>query len=146
MKHLIVIFASIASLAAVAASPNLIECSNKDLEVTYTTSSLDGKPTFNLKKGSEVLSRRGKEIQTQRTVLGTLVTVTKRYIPDHSTQLVTLLVPFINLTEKVQTVEFETTLVETVAKTSFGGPSLVQGVMNPSSFDLVTCKAQQVNF
>src|SRR6202011_605698 len=58
-----------------ANQPNLYEVSGNGIHVTYSTTSITGKPLFHYHDGFQVKNFSGNEIQTAETVLGNLVTV-----------------------------------------------------------------------
>ncbi|MBM3735174.1 MAG: hypothetical protein FJW39_05245 [Acidobacteria bacterium] len=106
--------------------PNLYELQGGNLTVSYSTSSISGKPLFNYKKGRTMLSFMGDQIRTQSTGIGTLVTVDIEFIPDLRTVTFTLVVPQVNLPPKNKA-RIVTIGITTASKTSIGGPGLVQG-------------------
>jgi hypothetical protein len=80
-----------------ADQPNLFELSGNGIHVTYTTTSLQGKPLFNYHDAFQVKNFSGDEIQTAETVLGILVTVFLIRTSDSGSTTFTLLVPSVNL-------------------------------------------------
>jgi len=141
-----VLLATLGGLA-LATPPNLFECKGTDAVVGYSTSSFSGAPTFNVKTGSED-SRNylGNQIRTQDSVVGKLVTVTKLAVPDLKVVTDTLVVPGINLTDRITEVAFDSVLIETTSRTSIAGPTLVQGLAQSSQFLPVHCTARKVFF
>jgi hypothetical protein len=147
MKKLSVLVAGLMGMSAFAApvQPNLFECRGQGVEVGFTTTSFQGKPTFSLKQNGQSTHRTGDELRQVKTVAGTLVSVNLRYVPDLKTDSATLVVPHINIRDHEE-VKFGTMLILTSSRTSIGGPGLVQGVINPSSYVPVSCTAKHVQF
>ena len=81
--------------------PNLFELSGHGVQVTYSTTGIDGHPHFNY-SGSyghhENLAFSGSEIRTQQSELGTLVSVTLIRTVNAGDTVLTLLLPSIRLT------------------------------------------------
>jgi hypothetical protein len=80
-----------------ANQPNLFEVSGSGIHVTYSTTSLTGKPLFNYHDAFQVKNFSGDEIQTAETLLGKLVTVFLIRTIDSGSTTFTLLVPSVNL-------------------------------------------------
>ena len=79
--------------------PNAFEFSGGNLHIGYDTTSMGGVPTFSYHDGSQTLYFRGKEIQQEKSAIGTLVTVTIRRTVDAGSTTFTLLVPTVTLKE-----------------------------------------------
>jgi hypothetical protein len=69
----------------------------RHLQVTYSTSGIDGKPHFSYHDAHQTLSFSGPEIRTLASEIGTLVTVTIRKTIDAGFTSFTLMVPNVNL-------------------------------------------------
>jgi hypothetical protein len=80
-----------------ANQPNLYELSGNNLHVTYSTTSITGKPLFHYHDGFQVKNFSGNEIQVAETVLGNLVTVFLIRTIDSGSTTFTLLVPAVHL-------------------------------------------------
>ena len=80
-----------------ANQPNLFELSGNGIHVTYSTTSLTGRPLFNYHDAFQVKNFSGDEIQTAETILGKLVTVFLIRTVDSGSTTFTLLVPSVNL-------------------------------------------------
>jgi hypothetical protein len=80
-----------------ANQPTLYELSGRGIHVTYSTTSLQGKPLFNYHDAFQVKNFSGDEIQTVDTILGILVTVFLIRTVDTGSTTFTLLVPRVNL-------------------------------------------------
>jgi hypothetical protein len=133
---------------AQTAPANLYECTtnNNDVVVTYSTTSFTGDPRITIRLDRVVISRSGAEIQTQDTVLGSLVTVVRQQVPDSFIDTVTLVAPHVNLTGKTPSVAFSTELFLTRTRTTIGGPALVEGLIEQSSTRHLSCQASAVAF
>lgn len=135
------------SALAQTGSANNYECTNDaGTTVNYSTTSFTGDARITIQFDGNVISRSGEEIQTQRTVLGTLVTVVRRLAPDSFTDTVTFVAPDVNVTAKTPEVSFRTELFFTRTFTSIGGPSLVNGVIQSSTRRTVVCTASHLDF
>jgi hypothetical protein len=99
----------------------------RDVQISYSTSSSSGKPLFNYKDSKGARNFNGDEIRTQKTEIGTMVTVTLETVPDLRVVTLTLLVPAINLDGSEK--EFRTIAIRTTSKTTIGGPQLVKGAL-----------------
>jgi hypothetical protein len=126
--------------------PNLYQCRGTGVTASYSTTSIAGKPVFSVQQGTTTTSRRGDQIQTQNGHLGTLVTVTKAAVPDLNVVTLTVIVPAINLSRQTAQVTFDTYLFETTSRTSIAGPALVQGLVQRSTLQKLSCTAKRVIF
>lgn len=97
----------------------------KGFTITYSTTSITGKPLFSVMRDGETQSFSGDEIATQDGPLGRLVTVTIAMVPDLEIVTLTLVVPAYNLADSDG--ELTTFAVVTRSRTSIGGPALVSG-------------------
>ena len=61
-----------------AQTPNLYQLSGKHLNITYSTTGIDGKPHFSYQDLQQTLSFTGDQIRGVVTEIGTLVSVTIR--------------------------------------------------------------------
>jgi hypothetical protein len=100
---------------------------HKDVHLSYSTDSITGKPTFNYEDSRDTYRFTGDEIRTQKTEIGTIVTVTLKSVPDLHVITLTLLVPSINLNGSAQ--EFKTIAIRTTSKTTIAGESLIKGAV-----------------
>jgi len=98
---------------------------NKAVSIIYSTSSITGRPIFNYKDSKGTYSFTGDKIRTQKTEMGTMVTVTLESVPDLRVTTLTLIVPAINLDGSAR--DFKTIAIRTTSKTTIGGPRLVKG-------------------
>ncbi|MEK7790933.1 MAG: hypothetical protein AAB309_04840 [Deltaproteobacteria bacterium] len=159
-KITFVLFSMVLSVPLWAEQPNWVSCKDKrnTLELEYTTTSYHGKPTFTYSRSSHghpLLSRKveayGESIEIADSVLGEIISVVDDNLsaPDRSTEWVSLVLPHINLISKDPRnpdakdpeVKFQTVVVETTSKTSFGGTFIVPGVVEDSRYFDVTCTA-----
>jgi hypothetical protein len=106
--------------------PNLYELSRDNIELTYSTTSVDGSARFSFRDAERKLDFSGEQIRTCATELGTEVTVTLEVIADDRTVTLTLLVPDVNLGQETE-VQLATAAIETTNHTTFGGPRLITG-------------------
>ncbi|MEO6038609.1 MAG: hypothetical protein ABIQ93_09350 [Saprospiraceae bacterium] len=107
---------------------NLFELHNTTLKVTYSSSSLDGKPQLSYQKGNAApLNFRGNQLYQKQTDIGTLVTVTLKSVPDSRTIQFSLLLPQVNVPDDHPQAKVVVKAIETTNRTSIGGPNLVNG-------------------
>lgn len=156
-------FAVAALVAAVAASAeeaNLYECKSGvngvGVEVGYTTTSFDGQPTFQLQEKSgplpvapiKGLSKSGDEIRVVHAAPGNLVTVhdDRTVIMDGPSYSYTLVLPHVNLSDELPVAAFDTMLIRTRHANTIGGPGLVKGAIEDSTYTPVSCEARAVQF
>jgi hypothetical protein len=84
-------------------TPNLYNVDGYGLHITYSTSSIDGKPLFQYHDSSQTLPCSGDQIRTLDSEIGMLVTVTIRLTPDFGSTSFTLLVPQVKLDQSNET-------------------------------------------
>jgi hypothetical protein len=125
--------------------PSRYELSCDDLELTYSTTSLDGSARFSFRDAERKLDFSGEQIQTRATDLGTEVTVTLETIADLRTVTLTLLVPAINLGQQAE-VQIATAAIETTNHTTIGGPRLITGPLQTYQVIELHGTAQDVQF
>ena len=99
------------------AEPNLYRLSGHGVHVTYSTSSFAGPPQFAYNDQHFT----GNEIQTTKTDIGELVTVTLSVVPDLQTITFTLVIPEVVLGQS-STEHIETIGITTVHRDSIIGP------------------------
>jgi hypothetical protein len=85
------------------------ECTGDKVTITYATTRITGLPTLTVQLGNTTITRSGDDIHTEDTVLGSLMTIVRRTIPDLLTSTLTLLIPAVNLTAHAPDVTFTTT-------------------------------------
>jgi hypothetical protein len=110
--------------------------------VTYTTTSLDGKPTMTYQDPHEGKSFRGDEIRTVECDLGTLVSVTLRMTVDSGSTSLSVFIPRmrINLGEHAAV---RTECVTTVHRFAIA-PQLLHGQLDTYSVVALHGTAQAV--
>jgi hypothetical protein len=112
--------------AAGGREANFYELRSGRRRITYTASDITGRPLLNYSDRKRDLSFRGDEIQQDPQPIGLLLTVTLEAIPDLQSDLLTVLIPRVNLTNGGEE-EVETEAIFTRVRTSIGGPDLVDG-------------------
>ena len=80
-----------------ASEPNLFELSGHETHITYSTSSIDGKPRLSFKDPEFDESFAGQEVRTLDSELGTLVTVSLMKTIDRGYTSMTLVIPSVAL-------------------------------------------------
>ena len=108
-----------------AQQPNLFELSGDGIQVTYSTSSISGKPLFNYHDGLQAKNFSGNEISVVDPVVGKLVSVFLVRTIDAGSTSFTVLIPAVHLPpSNVATITTEG--VTTLHKFSIVGPPLGQ--------------------
>jgi hypothetical protein len=93
--------------------PNLYSVDGGGIQVTYSTTSIQGPPVFTYHDASGVKNFSGDQIKVAETDIGTLVTVVLQILVDRGSTTFSLLLPLVNLTPPASsniTVEGITTL------------------------------------
>lgn len=124
-------------------TPNLYELSGEGITVTFSTTSIDGKPRFTFKKGRQTLSFSGNQITSQETKIARLVSVVIATVPDKSVTTFSVLLPAIQLPASKRQA-FRTIGITTVAATTIVGPP--PGVQQTYKTVLLRGYAKQVEF
>ena len=106
-------------------APNLFNLSGEGITVSYSTTSIDGKPRFSYKKGRQTPNFAGSEIVSVAAGIGTLVSVVIAHVPDKGTTTFSVLLPAIKLTSSTKQA-FRTIGITTVTATTIAGPPPVQ--------------------
>lgn len=116
------------------------DCRGPLLTVKYNTGAI-GEPSLSVARGGKPIVKRGDEVRVETTVLGSLATIVVRSVPDAFTETFTLLAPDVNVPSDNPTVAFTTELFRTRTNTTIGGPALVQGVIQESISEPLSCRA-----
>ena len=124
-------------------APNLYQLSGTGLAVTYSTTSIDGKPRFTFKKGRQTLNFSGNQITSVETGIGTLVSVAIANVPDQKLTTFSVLLPAIRLPGSKKQA-FRTIGITTVTKTTIAGPP--PGAQQTYKTVALRGSAQQVAF
>ena len=106
---------------------NLYEVNGGGVRVSYATTSLNGLPRLSYHERGVDAEFIGDEISTERTGLGSEVTVVLKSTEDLEAVTVTLLIPEINMDAESEVVHFSTVTIWTTNHTSIGGPGMVHG-------------------
>lgn len=104
---------------------NLYELSGHGIHVTYSKTSISGKPIFTYHDAAQTKTFTGDEIQTQNSVLGALVSVFLLRTVDGPSTSFTLLVPGVRLGGP-EVVNISTEGITTLHKSTIIGPPLGQ--------------------
>jgi hypothetical protein len=99
------------------AEPNQYVLSGKHIHVSYTTTSIDGKPHFSYQDTHQTLNFSGDEIRRVETEIGAIVSVTIRLTVDSGGTTFSLLIPRVNIPGE-QSVPIQTDGITTVHKFS----------------------------
>jgi hypothetical protein len=110
-------------MATVTQTANLFELQCHDTQVTYSTTSITGKPQLHYAGPEGNLNFSGDEITTLASALGTEVTVTLESVPDLHTITFTLLLASFKLDAGGESA-FETIAIKTTTHTTIAGPPI----------------------
>lgn len=124
--------------------PNLFELRGGNTQITYSTSSISGRPLLRYKDARHNRNFSGSDIRVQQTEIGRQVTVTVEAVPDLRTVMVTLLLPGINLTDDNSAPDFQTSAIITTQRTTIAGPRNVRGAVQ--TYRVVSLSGQTGSF
>ena len=133
-------------MAVVLSQANLYELNGKDTSVTYTPAGFGGAPQLTYRSGDQDVVFRGQDVRKADTEIGALVTVDLSFTPDLETTTFSLLVPAVNLRTGGTEAPVETVGLISAARTSIGGPALVQGQLTTYQAIPLTGRALLVDF
>lgn len=123
---------------------NLFQLSGHHLHVTYSPSSIDGKPTMTYQDQHQSKSFKGDEIRTVECDLGTLVSVTLRIMPDVGSTSLSVVIPRTRVAT-AGTAVIHTECITTVHSTPFA-PQVIQGQADSYTVTSLRGTAQAVAF
>jgi hypothetical protein len=112
--------------------PNLYHLTGHHLNITYSTTSLDGQPTLTYQDAHEAKSFRGSEIRSMECDLGTLVSVTIRMTVDMGSTTISIFIPRMQI-DQGTTAAVHTYCVTTLHSLSIA-PQLSRGQLD--TYDL----------
>ena len=104
-----------------ANQPTLYELSGHGIHVTYSTSSLQGKPQFSYHDAVQAKTFSGEQITAETSILGTLISVFLMRSIDGPSTSFTLLVPNVRLPPS-DVASVRTEGITTLHKSSLIGP------------------------
>jgi hypothetical protein len=133
-------------MATAFSQANLYELDGKDTSVTYTPAGFTGAPQLTYRSDDQDLVFRGQDVRKVDTEIGVLVTVDLSFTPDLETTTFSLLVPAVNLRNGSVEAPVETVGLLSTARTSIGGPALVQGQLISYQPIALAGKARLVDF
>jgi hypothetical protein len=76
---------------------NLFELASRSIQVTFSSTSITGRPLLSYRDHNLQLNFEGEEIDIRDTQIGQLITVTLETIPDLRTVTFTLISPLVNV-------------------------------------------------
>ncbi len=82
--------------------PNAYDFKGANLQISYTTTGIDGKAHLSYQNAKDIKSFTGDEIRTTDTEIGTLVSVTTSMTVDTGSTSFTVLIPKVNLDKKMK--------------------------------------------
>jgi hypothetical protein len=104
-----------------ADQPTLYELAGKGIQVTYMTSSLQGKPQFSYHDAVQAKTFSGDEITVENSILGALVSVFLMRTIDGPSTSFTLLVPNVRVRPS-EAASITTEGITTLHKSTLAGP------------------------
>lgn len=125
-------------------TPNQYDLQGTGITISYSTTSIAGKPQLSIKKGRQTLSFGADDIDSVDTRLGELITVTIAQVPDKDITTFSFLLPVIQLPTPSSKQVFNTIGITTVHKTSITGS--VKGPRQTYKTIALRGTAQQVAF
>ena len=111
-------------MAPTTVTPNTFQLSGHHLHVTYSSTSIDGKPTLTYQDAHNGKSFRGDEIRSVECDLGTLVSVTLRMTVDAGSTSFSVLIPRMRINQN-EHAAVHTECITTVHNTSFAPQTLM---------------------
>ncbi|MCS6916013.1 MAG: hypothetical protein RMK29_21740 [Myxococcales bacterium] len=124
---------------------DLFDLTAGDTHITYSTSSIAGTPRLTYQDGSESRGFSGEEIRHVDTEIGAQVSVTLSQVPDRDTLTLTLILPQVNLPYGSEA-QIDAVAILTTAKTTIGGPGLVEGAVQSYRVMVLSGTARTVEF
>ncbi|MEJ2621632.1 MAG: hypothetical protein P8163_15635 [Candidatus Thiodiazotropha sp.] len=138
------------SVVNAADIPNYYECSGRNAHLTLTIGSNSGnvgimpvETKLDLQLNNMSYSFTADEITTESTLIGELWEVMVEQIPDLYIKDATVIIPTIALEQGP--VNFRTKLLLTKTNTPFS-PDTLEGVVNPSRYVNLRCRASMLYF
>jgi hypothetical protein len=98
-------------------APNLYTLRSHNLQITYATTGLDGKPHLQYNDGNLILQFSSPDIRMTLTPIGTLVSVTLKKSMEAGSTSFSLLVPVVNL-DRANHVPIRTFCISTIHRFS----------------------------
>lgn len=123
---------------------NLFQVHGHQLHVTYSTTSLDGKPQFTYQDPHQTLHFAGDEIESVASAAGAMVSVVIRRTIDSGSTSFTLLVPRVNL-DRTDQVAIRTEGITTLHRFSIV-PALNHGQLDLYTVHQLSGNASAVDF
>jgi hypothetical protein len=118
------------------AEPNLFNLEGGGINVSYSVTSFGAVPLFSYTDQKRSVNRTGDEIRTDKTDLGTLVTVDVEQVPDLHTISFTLVVPRIRLAQGARSSAIHTIGVLTTNRTGIEPQTIVGQVQSYQALTL----------
>jgi hypothetical protein len=100
---------------------NLFELNDADIQVTYTSSSLDGSPLFSYRDANINCQFNGDEIRSVKTEIGEILTVTLEEILDFRTVTFTVILPAVTVLPMLAGTRIQVAGITTTTHTAIGG-------------------------
>jgi hypothetical protein len=103
---------------------NLFELASRSIQVTFSSTSITGRPLLSYRDHNLQLNFEGEEIDIRDTQIGQLITVTLETIPDLRTVTFTLILPLVNVIRQSGGIRVSVSGIRTTTHTTIVGPGL----------------------
>lgn len=131
-------------MATQTVTPNMFQLGGSHIHITYTSTSIDGKPTLSYQDAHLGKSFRGDEIRTVECDLGSLVSCTLRMTIDSGSTSLSVFIPRMRINQGEQAA-VHTECVTTVHRFAIA-PGLLHGQLDTYSVVALHGTAQAVVF
>lgn len=126
-------------------APNLYQLSGHHVHVTFSPSSVDGKPILTYQDSHQSISFKGNDIRTVECDLGILVSVTLRTKPDVGSTSLSVVIPRMRISP-TSIAAVHTECITTVHSMGFIRPEFVQGQLDTYTVTNLHGTAQALTF
>jgi hypothetical protein len=111
-----------ANTAAGIQEANSYQLSGDGITISYSSTALAGGPLFHYQDRRNKKDFKGKEVRTETSELGTLVSVNLELLVDRGSTTFTVLIPRVNVGSSGPSADVSTYGFTTEHRTSIGGP------------------------
>ena len=148
------LLSSLSSFAQFSFKPSMYNCmdKNKNLLVSYSTSSLRGLPQLTYQELSDGQAdvrvfAEGERILTNNTVMGKLLFVEgKGHLADGPYKAYGLILPEVHMRDPHGLITFDTYVIQTTKASTFGRPNVDSGTVEKNKVIKVKCRGSRVMF
>jgi hypothetical protein len=126
-------------------APNQFELRGGGARITWTVAGIDGEPHLTYDEGERHETFGRDDLRVFKSVMGRLVTAPLEMVPDAYTLTLTLVVPQVNLSDRLEQ-QVRTIAILTTEHSPFGGPGLFKGQLQSYKILRLTGRARAVEF